>query len=120
MMNWTELTTEAQEESIKTLSASKPVLVFKHSSRCSISNMAMARLEQLNDNDTAAFFIIDVLRDRPISMKIAEQYQVHHESPQALLIVNGECVYDESHNGITAKEIVDEINEWRSKMAAQA
>lgn len=79
--------------------------------------MAKNRMEQLSGNDNAAFFLVDVVGNRPISMKIAEEYQVHHESPQALLIVNGECVYDESHNGILPGEVADEIAEWRGKMA---
>jgi len=119
MMNWTELTTEEQEQEIRTLSKSCPVLIFKHSNRCSISTMAKNRMDQLAGNDQAAFFLVDVVRNRPISMKIAEDYQVHHESPQALLIVNGECVYDESHNGILPKEVAEEIKEWKQKMEAE-
>ncbi len=120
MMNWIELTTEEQKESLKALSAEKPVLVFKHSPRCSISMMAYNRMEQMAGNNEAAFYLVDVLKSRPISMQIAEEYQVHHESPQALLIVNGECVYDESHSGILPAELKEEIKEWRTKMAANS
>lgn len=109
MINWNLLTTDEQEEQMRKESANKPVVVFKHSNRCSISMMAKSRMEKLAGNEGASFYLVDVVKDRPLSMKIAEQYQVHHESPQALLIVNGECVFDESHNGITAEEIAEEI-----------
>jgi bacillithiol system protein YtxJ len=115
MMNWNLLTTETQEEQLRKESAQKPVVIFKHSNRCSISMMAKTRMEKLAGNEDAAFYLIDVVKDRPISMKVAEQYQVHHESPQALLIVNGECVFDESHNGITAEEIAEEIKRVSGK-----
>lgn len=71
--------------------------------------MAKNRIEKLANNKDAVFYLLDVVKDRPLSMMVAEAYQVHHESPQALLIVNGECVFDESHNGITAEEIEEEI-----------
>jgi bacillithiol system protein YtxJ len=48
------------------------------------------------------------LNFRSISSEIAEKFQVHHESPQVLLIKNGECVYDESHYGIMMDEIVEQ------------
>jgi bacillithiol system protein YtxJ len=79
--------------------------------------MAYNRMEQMAGNNDAAFFLLDVLKSRPISLQIAEEYHVHHESPQALLIVNGECVYDESHSGIIPAELKSEIKEWREKMA---
>jgi len=33
---------------------------------------------------------------------------VSHESPQVLLIKNGNCVYDESHGGIQMEEIEEQ------------
>ena len=45
---------------------------------------------------------------RNIPCAIAESFDVTHESPQILLIKNGVCVYDESHNGITMDEIIEQ------------
>jgi bacillithiol system protein YtxJ len=104
-MNWAELTTEEQLEAIKQESTQKPVVIFKHSTRCSISSMAKSRLERSETPDGIAFYYLDLIRYRPVSNKIAEVFDVHHESPQILLIKNGECVYDESHNGISMDEI---------------
>ncbi len=108
-MIWKELTSEEQLAEINDHSRIKPVLIFKHSTRCSISVMAKNRLDKMTDNDSADFYVLDLLRYRNISNKIAEDYAVHHESPQVLLVVNGECVYEESHNGIMVDEITAEV-----------
>lgn len=108
-MNWHELTTEEQIADINERSKMKPVVIFKHSTRCSISIMAKNRLDKIQDGQSADFYYLDLLRYRAISSKIAEHYAVHHESPQVLLVVNGECVYEESHNGIMADEIAAEV-----------
>lgn len=105
-MTWNELTDEAQLDAIKTQSAEMPVVIFKHSTRCSISTMAKTRLERSVAPESVAFYYLDLIRYRNISNKIAEVFHVHHESPQILLIRNGECTYDDSHNGISMEEII--------------
>ena len=67
----------------------------------------MYRLEDdwdFEPEEMEAYFL-DVLQFRPVSLKVAEALQVHHESPQVLLIVNGECIYDASHLDITLEEL---------------
>jgi len=108
-MNWKELTSEEQLTEISETSKAKPVVIFKHSTRCSISLMAKNRLDKMEHDDTADFYYLDLLQHRNISNKIAEDFSVHHESPQVLLVMNGECVYEESHNGIMADEIMEEV-----------
>lgn len=106
-MNWIELTDEQQLQQINELSAKEPVVIFKHSTRCSISSMAKSRLEREKAPENTTFYYLDLIRYRNISNKIATDYSVHHESPQVLLIKNGECVYEETHNGISMKEIAE-------------
>ncbi len=108
-MNWIELSEEKQLERINEQSAGQPVVIFKHSTRCSISNMAKNRLERDNTPANALFYYLDLLRYRNISNKIAADYAVHHESPQILLIKNGECVYEETHNGINMHDIAEQV-----------
>ncbi len=117
-MNWIDLTTDEQLDNIRTNSTQKPVLIFKHSTRCSISSMAKNRLDKMTETGDAELYYLDLIRYRATSNKIASDFKVHHESPQVLLIINGECVFEESHNGITAEEIQDEISKWRSKLPA--
>ena len=108
MMNWEYLTDEAQLETIIKQSFQQPVVIFKHSTRCSISVMAKNRLERIGAPEHVIFYYLDLLRYRALSNRIAEMFQIYHESPQVLLIKNGECVYDESHNGIDMNEIVEQ------------
>ena len=105
IMNWTPLTEEHQLETIKEESKSQPVVIFKHSTRCSISSMAKNRLDRDEAPEGMKFYYLDLIAYRALSNKIAEVFQVHHESPQVLLIKNGECTYDESHNGISMQDI---------------
>lgn len=108
-MNWNQLTEEAQLDIIIEESKSQPVAIFKHSTRCSISSMALDRMEREEAPANVKFYYLDLLTYRPISNKISEVFKVHHESPQLLLIKNGECTYEESHNGIRMDELAEQI-----------
>lgn len=107
-MNWINLTEEAQLAAIAEESKIQPVVIFKHSTTCSISAMAKNRLDREQAPGGIKFYYLDLLRYRPISNKVAEMFSVHHESPQVLLIKNGECTYEESHNGISMEEIAEQ------------
>lgn len=107
-MNWISLTDEAQLQTIKELSKQKPQIIFKHSTRCNISSMVKSRLDRSDAPANADFYYLDLIAQRQLSNKIADEYSVHHESPQILLIKNGECIYDESHNGISMDEILEQ------------
>lgn len=109
-MNWNKLTTDTQLDTIKAESASQPVLIFKHSTTCSISAMALSRMER-NWSDEAGIkpYILDLLANRPLSRAIAETFGVDHQSPQVLLIQNGECVYDNSHMGISFQALTQAV-----------
>ena len=81
-------------------------LIFKHSTRCSISLMAKRRFEmdwsELPDN--LPLYYLDLIKYRDISNQIAEDFQVHHQSPQLLVIKDGECILDQSHSSISLEE----------------
>ncbi|MBS1741019.1 MAG: bacillithiol system redox-active protein YtxJ [Bacteroidetes bacterium] len=109
-MNWELLTDEAQLDLIVEKSKKEPVVIFKHSIRCNISSMAKARLEREIAPAGVHFYLLDLLKYRSISSKIAEQFRVVHQSPQVLLIRNGDCIYDESHNGIEMDEIAEQAS----------
>jgi bacillithiol system protein YtxJ len=107
-MNWIELTNELQLEELKDQSKVQPVVIFKHSTRCSISSMAQNRLTRETPAANTLFYHLDILRYRPISNKIAADFHVHHQSPQILIIKNGECTYEDSHNGISMQDIAEQ------------
>jgi bacillithiol system protein YtxJ len=108
-MNWLALTSLEQLEAVTKESFEHPIMLFKHSIRCSISSMAKQRLERSKAPDALPFYYLDLINYRAVSNAIAEKFQVHHESPQILLIKNGACIYDESHNGINMAEIEEQF-----------
>jgi bacillithiol system protein YtxJ len=107
-MNWKILSTPEQLDTLLANSVEKPQVIFKHSTRCSISSVVKTRLEKAGLPDTIDFHYLDLLSYRSLSNKIAEDLKVYHESPQILLVKNGECVYDESHLSIQMNEIIDQ------------
>jgi bacillithiol system protein YtxJ len=107
-MNWIYLTNEAQLQQLKLNSVTKPQVIFKHSTRCSISQVAKNRLERSNQTGEVEFYFLDLIQYRSISNKISTEFDVYHESPQILVIKNGECIYDESHSGIRMEDIIEQ------------
>jgi len=110
-LNWNALTQIAQLDAIVEESAEKPVVIFKHSTRCSISRMALKNFEReynLEESEVAPYFL-DLLQHRDISNEIAQKFQVIHQSPQLLLIKNGKSVYDVSHSEIDAEALKSKV-----------
>lgn len=105
------MTTVAEAEAIQERSQVVPCLIFKHSTRCNISSLAKYRLDDDWDfapNQVEGYYL-DLLAHRPVSNYLADMYSVHHESPQVLLIVGGECVYDASHLDISVGELKEAL-----------
>lgn len=108
-LNWKQLTELAQLETIIADSATKPCLIFKHSTRCSVSRMSLKQFEQeFMLQDRIDIWFLDLLNHRDISNEIAARFQVRHESPQVLLIKNGACTYDASHHMIEAEQLANQ------------
>ncbi len=111
-MQWITLTDTAQLDAVDLASQQAPVLLFKHSTRCSISSAALARLERAwttADDQARSIYYIDLIRHRDVSNAIAQRYGVEHASPQVLVIRNGLCVYSESHFGIAYAEVIAQL-----------
>jgi len=104
-MNWIPLEDEKQLEELVVNSNTVPQVIFKHSTRCAVSSMAKNRLDRNEAPAGVNFYLLDLIRYRNISNQIASDFGVLHQSPQVLVINNGECVYDESHSGILFDEI---------------
>lgn len=110
-MNWIPLNYDTQLAEIKANSGYS--IVFKHSTRCSISTMAKKKFELDWDDlpTNTQLYFLDLLNFRTLSANIAEFFAVHHQSPQLLLIKNGECVLDQSHGDISVEEVNEVIAE---------
>lgn len=109
-MEWNELKSSEQVEQIIAESKLLPVLIFKYSSRCSISRVALDRLERQWDAEAPGNpkpYFLDLLSHRDTSHNVARRFNVEHESPQVILVEGGKSVYDESHFGIDYGQILE-------------
>lgn len=104
---WNELTSLEQVSEIASESRQIPVIIFKHSTRCGISRMALKGFESgyAIDPEKAKPYYLDLLNHRDISNAVADTFGVYHESPQLILIKDGKAIYHESHGDISAKEL---------------
>ncbi|RYZ95600.1 MAG: bacillithiol system redox-active protein YtxJ [Sphingobacteriaceae bacterium] len=103
-MNWIALESASQLDEIKQHPGYS--IIFKHSTRCSISMMAKRRFELDWGNlpEEIPLYFLDLIKYRDISNQVSQDFHVHHESPQLLLIKEGECILDQSHGGISVDE----------------
>lgn len=109
-MDWINLVSTDQLGEIRQRSAKTPVVIFKHSTTCSISAMALNRLQRrasdLNTNGAHVYYL-DLKAHRDVSNMIESEFDVVHESPQVLIIDHGKAVYHRSHGDIDPIEIKD-------------
>lgn len=109
-MNWTSLESAEQINAIKNQEGYS--VIFKHSTRCSISMMVKKRFELDWDKlpEDINLYFLDLIKYRDLSSQIATEFFVHHESPQLLLIKGGECVLDLSHGEVSVEEAMSVIS----------
>lgn len=96
-----------QLNEIDEISNTKPVVIFKNSTRCFISKTVLKQFEaEFNYSvDQIDWYLLDLLNYRDISNEIAHRYNVTHQSPQIIVIRNGKAVFNESHDGISAEDL---------------
>ena len=101
---WQKLTSVDQLDTIVEESKVTPVAIFKHSTRCGISSMVMRQFERAYDldMDQMKLYYLDLLAFRKVSDELSINFQVLHQSPQLIVVKNGEAVAHASHNGISA------------------
>jgi bacillithiol system protein YtxJ len=108
IMNWIKLNHPEQLEQLLQESNTNPVLIFKHSTRCSISQTALSRLERSWDEGEVghiAPYFLDLISYRGISNQVESLFNVEHESPQVLIINKGQAVYHSSHLAIDYRSL---------------
>ncbi len=106
-MIWRNLTSEQQLRDILESSRLNKhgFAVFKHSTRCSISSMVKSRLERnwVKNQDFPVYYL-DLIQHRAVSNTVEQQLAVPHQSPQLIMVKDGDVVYAESHQAIDAVE----------------
>lgn len=109
-MNWTSLDSAEQINLIKQQQGYSAI--FKHSTRCSISMMVKKRFELDWDKlpNNLPLYFLDLIKNRDLSNLISKDFNVFHESPQLLLIKDGECVLDLSHGEVSVDEALSVLS----------
>lgn len=111
-MKWNRLTKQEQIQEIREESKQKPVLIFKHSTRCNISRTTLDRLERNwkeEEMQEVKLYFLDLLTYRQISDQLAEAFDVEHQSPQVLLIQDAVSTYNRSHFEIDYAQLKEAI-----------
>jgi bacillithiol system protein YtxJ len=105
-MHWIHLTDEDQLQKIIIRSQEKLQVIFKYSNHCHLSEVVFHRLQKDCCPEQIDFYFLDLIAYGNISDKVSETFHVSHQSPQILLIRDGECIFDESHSEISLEEIM--------------
>ena len=101
-MNRIEIKSERDLENAIEKSFEEKVLIFKHSTRCGISRMALRGFEgDLKNSSYDSYYYLDLIENKSLSNEIAEKFRVKHESPQLLYVENGEVDLHQSHHKIS-------------------
>ena len=107
MMNLIDLTDMQEIANIKQRSFEKPQIIFKHSTTCGISSVALNRFKNSTTFAEADYYILDLRKHRDISQLVAKTFEVQHESPQVIVVKDGNAIYHESHFSISMDAIMN-------------
>ena len=101
-LDWKVLENIDQLDKVMNISTEKPVVIFKHSTSCGISRMVLNQFQNNADFDEGAVLLLylDLLAHRNISDAVAEKFGVMHQSPQMIILKNGQVAYHASHSAI--------------------
>jgi bacillithiol system protein YtxJ len=111
-MKWDSITSMQQVDTLLEESKQKLILFFKHSTRCSISAQALAKIERQwteEWNKFAKLAYLDILKYREVSNYVSQKLNVEHQSPQLLVVKEGVCIFNSSHNAINLHDVSDQI-----------
>lgn len=105
--DWVQLESEDAVEKVFTASGGRVQLILKHSQSCAVSFFAKQNLDSvpLDEWPEMDRSMVEVVRFRPVSQYIAQKTSVRHESPQVLVIANGEVVFNTSHSEVNKVNI---------------
>ena len=109
-MNWNKILSVEDVHEIIANSNLRPQVIYKHSTRCGISALALARLNSSLPH--VDYHVLDLIAYREISNLIATTFHITHQSPQVLIIIEGKCIFHTSHMNITTQVIKKEISEY--------
>lgn len=114
--NFNRITEATAFEELADRSKQRPIVIFKHSLTCPISAAAYDQMTRF-DGDVA---LIEVQRARQLCNEIENRLGVAHESPQVIILSNGQVVWNASHFKITADAVADAVKKAREQVEEKA
>lgn len=112
-LNWKVLDDALQIDKAIEVSTEKPVVIFKHSTRCGISRMVLKQFQNNAEFDEEAVLLLylDLLAHRNISDEISNRFGILHQSPQMIILKDGEVVHHSSHSSIVPSAVDRILND---------
>ena len=109
--NFAPVTDAGELDALLARSHDAPVVLFKHSTTCPISARAHRQMAELSAEVAGRIALVVVQRARELSRRVAEQTGIQHESPQTIILRNGQAVWSASHFDITAEAVAQAVRE---------
>jgi|SRR4030095_7844919 bacillithiol system protein YtxJ len=109
-MHWIHLTDEDQLQKIIVRSQEKPQVIFKYSSHCQVSETILQRLHRSCCPEHIDFHFLDLIAYNNISQKLSEIFHVSQQSPQIIVIKDGEPIFEETSPEVSLEEIVEQVS----------
>jgi bacillithiol system protein YtxJ len=109
---WGRLSDTSDLKKLNEASFSKFQMIYKHSTRCATSYFALQNLKNFPEAklQEVDLYIVDVISQRELSNEISEHFEVRHESPQIMLLKNGQLIWNASHGDVRIEAILKAIN----------
>lgn len=87
-------------------------LIYKHSNACMTCVFVKRSLDAVvpNFREHVTCHYIDVRHSRPLSNFVRELSGIKHESPQVILVHNGQVSWHASHGAIDEQILTDQLN----------
>ena len=114
--HFSRITDVTELEKLIDRSKLRPVVIFKHSLTCPISASAFERMKGY-DGDVD---LVEVQQARALSDEIAQRLGVRHESPQIIIVRNGQVLWDASHFKITADAVAEAVRDGKTAATTEA
>lgn len=110
---WGKISESLELTEIEKVSYNKIQLIYKHSTRCATSYFALQNLQNFPEEifEFSDLYLVDVIGQRRLSAEIADRYDIRHESPQVIILQNGEVIWHGSHSEIRSDVILKVINQ---------
>ncbi|MGB5188844.1 bacillithiol system redox-active protein YtxJ [Robiginitalea sp.] len=108
---WIHIQSVADLDQLESGRASRPQILFKHSTSCGLSSMMLRRFEKRWESvgHLADFYYLDLIAHRGVSNEVAQRYGVRHQSPQLFILGPEGVLRHVSHGDISAVSPEDVI-----------